>query len=295
MTKYMKVTMTNGESPYLDLYKLNNVEEGNCLVQLHHRPGDEDRAFYGLSLDRGDIEISGSERGQWGVHLFYASFSAPGRGHWEPYLVYGTAKEFLSHIEEQQQRARRGEEIEAYDPEAKLYTEYGSVHSLSSCFTCDGRPSPETRHAKFILNKNIDENLKTLVGVLREEALKAHSGALETHSVRVQQQKDRNAQDPTIRMLDGNSWVVEGDPKSVLDFGQSIYGYESPPTTPTSREECWQSFFSPAERAVLKARFTSVIDALGEVKDTISCEEYEVLTDIFYRSLPEDGKRIEVR
>jgi len=116
MTKYMKITTSEvygqPESPFVDLYKINNIAE-------YSRPQNVE-----------GIEILDDPR------AFFTTFTAPGRR--DGYRVNGTAKELITHIEKQQKRARKGLEVEPYEPKRKLYTENGKVHALNQSYKPNG-------------------------------------------------------------------------------------------------------------------------------------------------------------
>jgi hypothetical protein len=111
----MKITTSeyfrgHTESSFIDLYKINNISEAS----------QEERftPFY--------VHVKEDP------YAFFTTFTAPGSHH--GYTVNGTAKELITHIEDQQKRARKGLEIESYEPKRKLYTESGNVHALNQSF-----------------------------------------------------------------------------------------------------------------------------------------------------------------
>jgi hypothetical protein len=127
MTKYMKITTTeahgNTESPFIDLYKINNINEVS---------GEQRGAQFRYLDDDGLIQPIHKER----PHTFFTTFTAPGS--YKGYTVNGTAKELITHIEKQQKRAQKGLEIEPYQPKRKLYTESGKVHVLNQSYEPNG-------------------------------------------------------------------------------------------------------------------------------------------------------------
>ena len=111
MTKYMKVTELFKREVYIDLYKINSISESF----------EELRGIYVPSSGK---KINTDDQG-----YFRTLFSVPGDS---AMTVGGSAQEFIDHIEEQQKRARKGKEIEPYNPEWwTVYTRNGKVHPIN--------------------------------------------------------------------------------------------------------------------------------------------------------------------
>ena len=118
MTKYMKITRTNGWAAggelYIDLHKINRISEVYHSIYQVRVPGGSDNALRDYVNDAG---------------YFSTHFSIPGERNME---VFGPAKEFITHIEEQQKRARKGKEIEPYEPAGTtVYASTGKVHGIN--------------------------------------------------------------------------------------------------------------------------------------------------------------------
>ena len=122
MTKYMKIKTVLGnsgrvdENLYIDLYKINNIREYASFNAI--------RTPYPCEQSLAD-EINE-------VYTSITKFTAPGKRN--GYTVNGTAPELIAHIELQQKRARKGMEIEPYEPKVKLYTTGGKVSRLNQTF-----------------------------------------------------------------------------------------------------------------------------------------------------------------
>jgi len=125
MTKYMKVAADdrrNGtiNESYIDLHKINRIRENfrglrinDVCVSDGYTNGDFRR-----------VEFNTDDQG-----YFTTTFSVPGE---RDMTVGGPALEFIAHIEEQQKRARKGKEIESYNPDWFMaYTENGKVHPIN--------------------------------------------------------------------------------------------------------------------------------------------------------------------
>ena len=122
MTKYMKIKTVHGHTgridgnPYIDLYKINNIQES--------------ANFNAITLPYPCEQSLADEIKE--VYTSITTFTAPGKR--SGYTVNGTASELIAHIESQQKRARKGMEIEPYEPKVKLYTAGGEVSRLNQTF-----------------------------------------------------------------------------------------------------------------------------------------------------------------
>ena len=147
MTKYMKITRTHsGTDLYIDLHKINRIAEefrrgqAFCLI---HVPQESDKALRDYVNDAG---------------YFSTQFSIPGERDME---VFGPAKEFIAHIEEQQKRARKGKEVEAYNPDwDTVYTENGNVHPVNELL----EPT-QHRRCHRELNSQTADYIRQIIGV----------------------------------------------------------------------------------------------------------------------------------
>lgn len=147
MTKYMKITRThNGTDLYIDLHKINRIAEvfrGGQAFCLIHVPQESDKALRDYVNDAG---------------YFSTQFSIPGERDME---VFGPAKEFIAHIEEQQKRARKGKEVEAYNPDwDTVYTENGNVHPVNELL----EPT-QHRRCHRELNSQTADYIRQIIGV----------------------------------------------------------------------------------------------------------------------------------
>mgnify|MGYP003658001126 FL=1 len=147
MTKYMKITRThNGTDLYIDLHKINRIAEvfrGGQAFCLIHVPQESDKALRDYVNDAG---------------YFSTQFSIPGERNME---VFGPAKEFIAHIEEQQKRARKGKEVEAYNPDwDTVYTENGNVHPVNELL----EPT-QHRRCHRELNSQTADYIRQIIGV----------------------------------------------------------------------------------------------------------------------------------
>lgn len=148
MTKYMKIKTVLGhsdkvdENPYIDLYKINNIKEcANFNAIILPYPCEQSLAD----------EIKEA-------YTSVTTFTAPGkRSH---YTVNGTAPELITHIELQQKRARKGMDVEPYEPKVKLYTTGGKVSRLNQIFERLANHANHTGPAKFEM-KGDDEMIVT--------------------------------------------------------------------------------------------------------------------------------------
>ena len=135
MTKYMKVTELLKREVYIDLYKINSIRESfeeltsiyvplaGCLgIPSRFRKNESGHILRSRSMCV--KEINTDDQG-----YFRTFFSVPGNS---VMTVGGSAQEFIDHIEEQQKRARKGKEIEPYNPEWwTVCTENGKVHPIN--------------------------------------------------------------------------------------------------------------------------------------------------------------------
>tara|TARA_R110000796_G_scaffold2117_1_gene8472 strand:- start:1872 stop:2543 length:672 start_codon:yes stop_codon:yes gene_type:complete len=148
MTKYMKITRTRyGTDLYIDLHKINRIAEefrrgqAFCLI---HVPQESDKALRDYVNDAG---------------YFSTQFSIPGERNME---VFGPAKEFITHIEEQQKRARKGKEIEPYKPDGTtVYTSAGKVHGINDLL----EPAQAHQWHDRELNSQTADYIRQIIGV----------------------------------------------------------------------------------------------------------------------------------
>jgi hypothetical protein len=120
MTKYMKVTDPSDREVYIDLYKINSIRESFTELRWIYVPNELGTGYGG----RRHLANHTDDQG-----YFRTLFSVPGNSGLE---VGGSAQEFIDHIEEQQKRARKGKEIEPYNPKWwTVYTENGKVHPIN--------------------------------------------------------------------------------------------------------------------------------------------------------------------
>ena len=148
MTKYMKITRTHsGTDLYIDLHKINRIAEefrrgqAFCLI---HVPQESDKALRDYVNDAG---------------YFLTQFSIPGERNME---VSGPAKEFITHIEEQQKRARKGKEIEPYKPDGTtVYTSAGKVHGINDLL----EPAQAHQWRDRELNSQTADYIRQIIGV----------------------------------------------------------------------------------------------------------------------------------
>mgnify|MGYP003636106386 FL=1 len=143
----MKITRThNGTDLYIDLHKINRIAEvfrGGQAFCLIHVPQESDKALRDYVNDAG---------------YFSTQFSIPGERDME---VFGPAKEFIAHIEEQQKRARKGKEVEAYNPDwDTVYTENGNVHPVNELL----EPT-QHRRCHRELNSQTADYIRQIIGV----------------------------------------------------------------------------------------------------------------------------------
>lgn len=141
MTKYMKITRTNSEELYIDLYKINRIQESHHSVSMNI-PCHWDVVDQALEKYFNDMGC------------FSTRFSVPGERDME---VFGTAKEFISHIEEQQKRARKGKEVQPYEPIAStVYKKNGSVHPIDNLL----EPTDATNRCRRELNNQASDYIQ---------------------------------------------------------------------------------------------------------------------------------------
>tara|TARA_R110000803_G_scaffold3790_9_gene12940 strand:- start:1324 stop:1980 length:657 start_codon:yes stop_codon:yes gene_type:complete len=120
MTKYMKVTELEKREVYIDLYKINSIRASFTELRWIYVPNELDTSYGG----RRHLANHTNDQG-----YFRTLFSVPGDS---AMTVGGSAQEFIDHIEEQQKRARKGKEIEPYNPKWwTVYTENGKVHPIN--------------------------------------------------------------------------------------------------------------------------------------------------------------------
>jgi hypothetical protein len=125
MTKYMKVTAVlrpRGSTCeiYIDLHKINRIRAG--YVDIND--------YGGISVDdRNNGYTDYTDHPEGPLRYFETHFSVPGE---RDMTVFGPPQRFIAHIEEQQKRARKGKEVEAYNPDwGTVYTENGNVHPVN--------------------------------------------------------------------------------------------------------------------------------------------------------------------
>lgn len=146
MTKYMKITRTNSEELYIDLYKINRIQESHHSVSMNI-PCHWDVADQVLEKYFNDMGC------------FSTSFSVPGE---RDMKVFGTAKEFISHIEEQQKRARKGKEVQPYEPIAgTVYKKNGSVHPINNLL----EPTDATNRCRRELNSQASDYIQKIIDI----------------------------------------------------------------------------------------------------------------------------------
>tara|TARA_R110000851_G_scaffold301094_1_gene457397 strand:+ start:225 stop:881 length:657 start_codon:yes stop_codon:yes gene_type:complete len=120
MTKYMKVTDPSNREVYIDLYKINSIRESFTELRDIYVPNELGTGYGGHRHLANHTNDQG---------YFRTLFSVPGDS---AMTVGGSAQEFIDHIEEQQKRARKGKEIEPYNPKWwTVYTENGKVHPIN--------------------------------------------------------------------------------------------------------------------------------------------------------------------
>lgn len=153
MTKYMKITRTDGvrisSTNYIDLYKINRIRvvAKPCIVRL---PYESDESLRNFVSD---------------TQYFSTYFSIPGERDME---VFGPAHEFIAHIEEQQKRARKGKEVEPYEPDGNtVYTSAGKVHPVNDLLEPpDSFPGhyPRAQHRERELNSQTADYIRRITG-----------------------------------------------------------------------------------------------------------------------------------
>lgn len=159
MTKYMKITRTEGtligSTNYIDLYKINRIRflTKPCEVRVPHE-SDESLENY----------VSDTQ-------YFSTHFSIPGERDME---VFGPAHEFIAHIEEQQKRARKGKEVEPYEPDGNtVYTSDGKVHPVNDLLAVPAyfhESHPRAQRRGRELNSQIADYIRQIIDCNRDSS-----------------------------------------------------------------------------------------------------------------------------
>ena len=160
MTKYMKVAAqysgASTQEIYIDLHKINRIRAGYI----------DANDYGGISVDNGrgyQDHLGGP------LKYFKTHFSVPGE---RDMTVFGPPQKFIAHIEEQQKRARKGKEIEAYNPDwDTVYTENGNVHPANELL----EPSVEYCQRHRSINIQTGEYIEQ-IRALEEEDGKLYGG-----------------------------------------------------------------------------------------------------------------------
>lgn len=149
MTKYMKITRTDGvligSTNYIDLYKINRIRfvTKPCNVRV---PYKSDKSLENYVSD---------------TQYFSTLFSIPGERDME---VFGPAHEFIAHIEEQQKRARKGKEIEPYEPDGNtVYTGDGKVHPVNDLLEVPVHSRPRAQSRERELNNQAADYIRQII------------------------------------------------------------------------------------------------------------------------------------